>query len=282
MIPVALDRKGGAVIPSCSRDEGPFTCMGCSKSLVLKQGDKKVFHFAHKAFSSTCSGGGESAVHKAAKLILATYSARFTFSGGCKKGHRVEKRYDRSTGVNEYRYDNLHSADVALFEEGVIRSIVEVRVTHATTDEALWSRNECVGVTNVWEVRADDVLKAQDTLYVTKDCVSIGSLLTYPTPLCDNMCHVYIECLECGKLGHRTCGLDLCRLCIHPCVRCERPTRKGDDLCLCCKYKDKASIKTGTLPKKRGDLTSYFTLVRVPNKKARREKHIQQFRDNGS
>lgn len=66
-IPVAQTPSGELVVPCCSKTEAPFTCLECAHKLVLKQGKIKV---AHRHLSPDCSGGGESALHTAAKLLI--------------------------------------------------------------------------------------------------------------------------------------------------------------------------------------------------------------------
>ncbi|CAM9091330.1 unnamed protein product [Laminaria digitata] len=139
-------------VPSCSKAEGPFTCLECSQNLVLKQGKIKVFHFAHRHLSPDCSGGGESALHKAAKLLVEKYSSRLVFTGKCIAGkHSIARQYINGEPKQEHRYDatKSYSADVAIFENGVISAIVEVCASHATTGDSLESRTACVGVNNV-------------------------------------------------------------------------------------------------------------------------------------
>ncbi|CAN0225930.1 unnamed protein product, partial [Pylaiella littoralis] len=47
LIPVAKNKAGETVTPTCSKGDRPFTCLGCSKPLVLRQGEIKRWHFAH-------------------------------------------------------------------------------------------------------------------------------------------------------------------------------------------------------------------------------------------
>ncbi|CAN0037227.1 unnamed protein product, partial [Hapterophycus canaliculatus] len=68
--PKAQTASSKLVVPSCSKAEGPFTCLECAGALVLKQGKIGLFHFAHHHLSPDCSGGGESALHKASKLLI--------------------------------------------------------------------------------------------------------------------------------------------------------------------------------------------------------------------
>lgn len=128
-IPVAQTPSGALVVPSCFKTEGPFTCLECAGALVLKQGKTKVFHFAHRHLSPGCSGGGESALHEAAKLLVEKYCSRLLFKGKCVAGtHNIARQYTDSKAKQEYRYDanKNYSADVAIFQNHSLVSIVEV------------------------------------------------------------------------------------------------------------------------------------------------------------
>lgn len=152
-IPIAQTQAGVLVVPSCSKKEGPFKCLECSGDFILKQGKIKVFHFAHRHLSPGCSGGGESALHRAGKLLIEKYCCRLIFKGQCVTGkHHITRQYPDSCAQQEYRYDphKMYSADVALFREGEIEAIIEVCATHATTGDSLESRTACVGSDNVF------------------------------------------------------------------------------------------------------------------------------------
>lgn len=120
LIPVAKDKAGETVTPTCSKDEGPFTCLGCSRGLFLRQGDKKRWHFAHHSKGNDeCSAGGESQPLIAAKLLLAIrFIDRFEFTATCNRSkHQVQNIYEGCTAVQEHRFDGVHSADVAVLHE---------------------------------------------------------------------------------------------------------------------------------------------------------------------
>lgn len=70
LIPAALSEKTGALaLPNVDKSTGPFTCVGCGETLVLRQGIVNRYHFAHK-HTSSC-GGGESILHRATKRWFA-------------------------------------------------------------------------------------------------------------------------------------------------------------------------------------------------------------------
>ena len=138
-----------------------------------------MYHFAHRQRSLACSGGDESARHKAAKLLIAKYCSRLIFTGRCiTRAHEIKRQYADSSAQLEYRYDTnkMYSADVTIFQMGVLESIVEVRISHATTGDALESRTACVGVNSVWEISAEDMLDQQTDLFTTENAVKIRSL----------------------------------------------------------------------------------------------------------
>ena len=179
LIPVAKDKTGDTVTPTCSKEEGPFTCLGCSKRLILKQGEIKRWHFAHHVKDNTdCGAGGESYNHLAAKMILVKYMDKIKFVSNCKKGnHKNSRVYSGCTSEMEYRYDGKHSADVAVFQDGNLEAIVEVMVSHKTTGESLFSRTSRVGIYNTWEVDANDILKKQQQLTGVDNIVTVNSIL---------------------------------------------------------------------------------------------------------
>lgn len=106
----------------------------------------------------------------------------------------ITRQYTDSSAQQEYRYDKnkLYSADVAIFHKGVLESIVEVRVTHATTGDAPQSRTACVGVNNVWEISAVQILGQHTELYTTANAVEVRSLLTHEPARC--ACKIYPGC----------------------------------------------------------------------------------------
>ncbi|CAB1102876.1 unnamed protein product [Ectocarpus sp. CCAP 1310/34] len=176
-IPIVQTESGKLVVSSCSKAEGPFTCLGCGGGLVLLQGKVNVYHFAHCQHSLGCSGWGESAQHnKAAKLLVEKYCSRL---------------YTDCDAKQEYRYHNNinYSADVAIFQNHSFVPIVEISVAHVTTGDALERRTACVGANSVWEIAAGENLSQQTELFTTQNTVEIPSLLRYELDECTPMCH---------------------------------------------------------------------------------------------
>lgn len=184
LIPIAMDSNGVTVTPTCNKDQGPFKCLGCSMDLTLRQGEKNRWHFAHVSVDRTgCSAGGESYIHRAAKLILVQYLHRFTFVQYCRDDkHQTTENYDGCSASDEFRYDDTHTADVAVFlPEDELKAIIEVKVSHSTVGNALESRMYKVGRDNVWEVEGIDVLNSQRRLTVTGEQIRLYSLIKKET-----------------------------------------------------------------------------------------------------
>ncbi len=121
-----------------------YTAVCCGSDLIVRKGPKRRIHFAHST-KFPCSR--ETALHKCAKaLIVQVISDWKTGVGpspvvqtlcGDELGHPLHAslpgRIERA--VEEYRIDRF-VADVALLDaEGRPLAAVEVRVTHAVTDE---------------------------------------------------------------------------------------------------------------------------------------------------
>lgn len=100
-------------------------------------------------------------------MIIAKYITRINFVQTCSGGeHRHVRRYEGCTASQEYRYDDRHAADVGVFSgDGKLRAIVEVKISHATTGEALESRVSHVGLGDMWEADTTRVIEAQSKLH---------------------------------------------------------------------------------------------------------------------
>lgn len=100
-----------------------------------------------------------------------------------------------------------YSADVAIFQKGVVESIVEVHASHATTDHALESRFSYVGVNSVWEVSAMEILKQQVELITTDNTAVVRSLLNHEPAGCKRK-----KCPGCDAY-HTSVENRACRAC---------------------------------------------------------------------
>ena len=211
LIPIALNNLGVPVTAICSKSDGPFTCMECNKCVILKQGDVKRWHFSHyKRGILECSAGGESSDHMAAKLLLVKYITRFNFTSTCLSGnHTHRNQYVNCTAIPEYRYDGIHSADVAVFNGEQLKSIVEVKVSHSTTGDSLATRKEHVGDKHVWEINATEILDCQTKLVSGTNMITLHSRIPYEDSRCEKECiHLEQKCMSkrpchiCRRWGH--------------------------------------------------------------------------------
>lgn len=79
------------------RADGPFYCVCCNETLVLKKGARRVRHFSHRSTHSACESefradhSSESVIHKHAKKLVAENLHRCTVQVNCSSCH-VELR----------------------------------------------------------------------------------------------------------------------------------------------------------------------------------------------
>ena len=66
--PYATDETGEIVHISDAEKDHSYHCTGCNKPMVCRQGEKREWHFAHKAAQGGCSW--ESVLHKQAKHLI--------------------------------------------------------------------------------------------------------------------------------------------------------------------------------------------------------------------
>ncbi|CAN0406503.1 unnamed protein product, partial [Ectocarpus sp. 13 AM-2016] len=79
----------------------------------------------------------------------------------------------------------------------------EVCASHATTGESLESRTACVGVNNVWEISAVEILSRQAELFTTANAVELRSLLNHAPDRC--CCRICPGCNEFHNDENRVC-----------------------------------------------------------------------------
>ena len=172
-VPIAIDHDGEYVTPTCPKELGPFKCKECKEKLILRQGDIKVWHFAHASVDSGgCSGGGEASKHLAAKLTLVKFIGELNFSVKCQKGlHKHERQYPGCTATQE-----RSSPDVSVFRGDNLRAIV--RVTPAPDDtpgEPFESRALRVGAANVFQVSIDVLIGLHRNLHRSSGSTTLAA-----------------------------------------------------------------------------------------------------------
>jgi hypothetical protein len=149
-VPLAFSESIGAIVlPNVTKSDGPFKCIECDASLVLRQGAVRQYHFAHSR-KSHC-GGGEGILHRATKhwfsksVTTATIDARCR---GCGENHTVWNGTERCIAAEEYeiRVDGVirFRVDVAVLtaEDRKMVASVEVFNTHRIGAEKLAHLNQ--------------------------------------------------------------------------------------------------------------------------------------------
>lgn len=152
VVPVAFDKLGDLVLPTCEKSRGAFKCIECSERLSLRQGEIKEWHFAHVSVGTRCEGGDKPLRLRAAKMIIAQYMPTINFVQKCRKGRHVHvRRYGRYTASQEYECDG-HLEDVALLGGRELEASVRIDLNFPfeTTREPI--SGDLVSPGNVWEV----------------------------------------------------------------------------------------------------------------------------------
>ncbi|MEA5028600.1 MAG: competence protein CoiA family protein [Sphaerochaeta associata] len=153
-LPCAL--KNGNVIPieEAKSGEKGYTCPGCHGDVIVRKGEKRRAHFAHKA-DSNCATGYQTAIHLLAKEILVreklfrlpNHSDKYT-KEGCYTlllhdrkvvfCYPLAQRLDLSEAVvkTEERLHNNRIPDIYIEYKGS-PLVVEIYVTHKVTDDKI-------------------------------------------------------------------------------------------------------------------------------------------------
>lgn len=144
-VPYACDDEKRLVTPAEAVRGGGYCCPGCGDPLILRQGDQKVAHFAHRA-TQTCSQ--ETIIHRTAKALIQqvvrerkgrrgqTPRIRRSCSGRYCSGTVDQPLPERIDEAQlEVRLSCGSVADVALLANGKVIAAVEILVTHAVDEE---------------------------------------------------------------------------------------------------------------------------------------------------
>jgi hypothetical protein len=142
-IPFALDLYDQLIGIKDAQKGGKYFCPSCRASVIVRKGEIKIHHFAHKA-NNICSQ--ETAVHKIAKMLV---RQRFTaWKAGLAKapvmkracqvcGGKIDQAFpDKVESAElEVGLSNGSIADVALLAQGKPIAVIEIRVTHAVDEQ---------------------------------------------------------------------------------------------------------------------------------------------------
>ncbi len=144
VVPVARSSNGDFVRPDEAEKTGKYTCPGCGEVVVLRGGDRRRTHFAHRRAS--CSP--DSVVHRAAKArIIQVIEEWKTGRGPRPSVSRPCIRYDCDGGVVQDLPDDVTGArsevrlpsglvgDVVLYRGSEPAVVVELLVTSRVSRE---------------------------------------------------------------------------------------------------------------------------------------------------
>jgi len=142
-VPVALNNQNRLCTPQQATKEHDYICPSCQERVILRQGEIKTAHFAHKV-SEVCNQ--ETILHKAAKhLIVQTISDWKSGQGDvpilqkvcevCENTIRQPLPDKVESTMLEHRMDEGFIVDVALVVKGIPTAAVEIRVTHAVDEK---------------------------------------------------------------------------------------------------------------------------------------------------
>lgn len=139
--------SGRYTLPTNASRTSNYICPDCTKQVILKQGNIRIHHFAHKSETSSCTyyvHPSESQIHKDSKLKLSEWlknkkelqlhfgCQRNNIFGKCGRDNYHQVVYlEGDDVVLEFRGQG-YVADVALVNGGKVRYIFELKHTHAT------------------------------------------------------------------------------------------------------------------------------------------------------
>lgn len=142
-VPFGLNAAGREVRPETATKEEAYYCPDCKGDLVLRKGDIKIPHFAHKGMPVICDFLTETEEHYRAKLAVAAAihekkPVRLVRQCHKCKGPWVEQSIPDSVkqASLEHMLPSGHRADVALLDDaGHLLAVIEILVNHRVDDE---------------------------------------------------------------------------------------------------------------------------------------------------
>lgn len=132
-VPFGRDARGTAVPPVEAQPDRDYFCPECGWQLVLRRGDTRVRHFAHRKNAPACALAGDGWLHTTAEHIVVASVERW-LSGRT------------SAPVVEYACRVRHGRWVPACEKTVSASLESLRVARAVREHTLKSRQLRVDV----------------------------------------------------------------------------------------------------------------------------------------
>lgn len=176
-VPVAVDESGELVRPEEADAAGSYRCPGCGSDLIVRQGELRRAHFAHRR-GDGCST--ESTLHRAAKRRLVQVVEEWLHGDGprpcisrpcptfsCDGGVVQDLPTDVTAVAEEVRLDDGTVGDLVLYRDDGPCAVIEVVVTHSVGREKAsrlglpWFEVEAEGVLDrpYWWVVVQDGLE---------------------------------------------------------------------------------------------------------------------------
>lgn len=161
-IPLALDESNLVVAPDNARKDEKYFCPSCGDLLVLRKGEIKKPHFAHKA-TDTCSE--ETVIHKLAKFLIIQKVDEWKKGNSsspvinrkcpaCKSIIKQELPDKVDTAIAERKLESGYIADVVIITNDKIAAAIEVKVHHAIDEK----KKNNIGIPFI-EVLGEEVVK---------------------------------------------------------------------------------------------------------------------------
>ena len=159
----------------------PYSCLCCDQPFILRQGQRKRPHFAHKALTTNCTP--ETALHHGFKTLLferiqhhIEQRSPLEFEWKCDKCHGSHRGnlIKKAASVALEHSLGSRTPDIALLNEaGNPVAVIEVVVTHAPDPEAMvYYGNNNIPVI-LYALRSDTEMNRIDYPILQPDSVSV-------------------------------------------------------------------------------------------------------------
>ena len=143
-----INKKDGSyVCPKYALKTEKYKCIDCEKDLILRQGDIRKYHFAHKK-DNDCeyyNKPSESQIHKDAKLLLKSLIVKglqIHINYNCNNCNNdfttTIPKYNNNKSIeleHRFEYNGIKIADIAYIKNDKILCIFEICYKNATKEE---------------------------------------------------------------------------------------------------------------------------------------------------
>lgn len=171
-IPLALDSDGVVTRPEYANKQKRYFCPVCGDNLLLKMGEIKKVHFAHKA-TEICTE--ETVIHKTAKYLIIQSILKWKEG---KLESPIIERVCQYCGVvteqkipdkidhvkDEVKLNSGFIGDIALFSDSKPIAVIEIKVAHAVTEQ----KKETIGIPFI-EVEGEKIINNPEVWFPITD-----------------------------------------------------------------------------------------------------------------